>query len=61
MPEVKMASGRYEIEKTPVGEYTFSLFSTGGRLIAVGGNYKTLALAKKGHSEPADKFGSGRF
>lgn len=48
MPEVKMANGRYEIEKTPVGEYTFSLFSTGGRLIAVGGNYKTLALAKKG-------------
>lgn len=43
-----MACGRYEITRKNDGEYTFSLYSTGGRLIALGGTYKTVTLAKKG-------------
>ena len=43
-----MAGGRYEVKRTNAGEYTFSLLSTGGRTVAVGGVYKTIALAKKG-------------
>lgn len=43
-----MASGRYEIVKKSDGEYTFSLYGAGSRPIALGGSYKTVALAKKG-------------
>lgn len=43
-----MASGRYEIVKNELGEYSFSLVTVSGRVLAHSGTYKTLAVCKKG-------------
>lgn len=43
-----MASGRYEITKNGENEFTFSLVTLGGKVIARSGKYKSLVVCKKG-------------
>lgn len=43
-----MAKGKFEITKTQAGNYTYRLLFVGGRVIAQGGEYKTLPVCKKG-------------
>ncbi len=43
-----MAKGRFEITRTPSDTYTFRLVTVGGKVIATGGEYKTLPVCKKG-------------
>ena len=43
-----MARGRFEITKTDAGTYTYRLMTVGGRVVALGGEYKSLPVCKKG-------------
>lgn len=43
-----MANGRYVISKTIDGQYSFTLYSVGGRVLAVSGAYSCLSVCKKG-------------
>ena len=42
-----MARGRFEISMTDAGGYTYRLVAVGGRVVALGGEYKTLPVCKK--------------
>lgn len=43
-----MANGRYEISKNKDGEYSFTLVTVSGRVLAHSGLYKTVSVCKKG-------------
>ena len=43
-----MAKGKFEISMTDGGNYTYRLLTVGGRVVTLGGEYKTLPVCKKG-------------
>ena len=43
-----MANGRYEISKNADGEYSFTLVTVSGRVLAHSGVYKSIPVCKKG-------------